>query len=289
MLILHISLAIVAMAKKHILYIQFNTGEVGRLEQSSLRRTAGDIAQFSFISAQLIGKVKIDLMHDCDQVIIGPAPLDFPEGLELNIAQFVDQLITTNYPTLGIGFGHLVLAEKFGFQIMRSQEYAEIDSVVEYQVRNPQAEISPTFGIDLAEDKTDLVFHAYTNHYDSIVDGDRSQILITSSKSPYAAIAYSQKIFGVEFIPFVDQQVFPWWIRPYPDFWRNLKGFWQFKRARNNRVLNRAIDWFTHKYLLTKEESDSEHSYQQHLKTQMQDFDKAISVLRNFITKINKV
>lgn len=277
------------MAKKHILYIQFNTGEVGRLEQRCLNNAAGDIANFSFISAGLVGKVKIDPMHDCDQIIIGPAPFDYPEGLSEEVAQFVDKLIGSNYPTLGIGFGHLILADRFGFQIMRSQEYAEINSVVEYQVRNPQAEISPTFGIDLAENKTDLVFNAYTNHYDSIVDGNRSQILINSERSPYAAIAYTRKIYGIEFIPFLDETTFIWWIRPYPDFWKNLKGFWAFRLARDNRILNRFITWFTRKYLMSKEEADLDIDFRAKAKQQSQSLSKSVNVLRNFIGKINKI
>jgi hypothetical protein len=276
------------MSKKRILYLQFYSGELGKLEQRSCKRVAGDLADFHFVHFSELPQIQLNLMHDFDQVILGPAPFDFPDQVPTEVNSLVSEIIRLNYPTLGIGFGHLLLASQFGYDIKRDPDLAQVDEIIEYKARNTQSEIMPQFEIDMSDKNGVQKFFAYANLPEVVVNGDITKVLIRSYKNSFAAMNYTSRIFSIEFIPFLDELTYKWWKRPYPDFWKNLKGFWQFKRIRENTFFSRFINWFTFKYLYTANEREIELQYQAKLIAEWRDLIEPQQILRNFINKISK-
>lgn len=261
---------VLAMARKRVLYIQFYQGELAKIERRALLRVASDIAHFTFVSAQEIKNSRFDLSHDFDNLILGPAPLKFPEECSeilFELAKFAHEI---NFPTLGIGFGHLILAKEFKLELKNADL---VNTVQEYSVRNSQSSISPVA----------KSFWAYINMTQVVASGSIGQVVFDSNNSDFAAIEFNEKMFGIEFIPYLDEVTFRWWIRPYPDFWLNLTGFWGFKWARENKYLSKVVDQITQK-LFTAEEWKNELQLRENVTSLERDFSTARSILRKFIS-----
>lgn len=253
------------MATKKILYIQFYQGELGRIEQRAVRRTVGDIANLTFINPETLNEKRFDLAHDFDGLIIGPAPIESKLTILSELIKFARQI---DFPTLGIGYGHLLLAQEFGLQL---KTHEQINITKRYFVRNSQAAISPS----------DESFFAYVNMAESVV-AENNQTLFASEEGECAGVEYSEKIFGVEFLPFLDNVTSYWWLRPYPDFWLNLTGFWYYTWAREQRLFSKIFDYITRK-LFTDEEWQHELQLRAEVAAKQRDFAVVRSILRRFI------
>lgn len=275
---------------KQILYIQFYEGELARLEKRCLQRIAGDIASFKFMPAKTVNFVDLDLAHSFDRVILGAGPGDYPKDLPDNIKLLTEKLFELNFPTLGIDFGHLVLAGQKGLEIAITEDTAEINQVVSYQIRDLSSEIMPKPGQELAGEAALAAnsFWAYTNHIETVINCPPEMVAARSSKSPAAVISYSRKIFGVEFIPYLDPIMLRWWLNPHPDLWLNILGFWQFKWAQGSPLFERITDWLRYRFLLKPGERVAWDKFMSEFNRMPKQLSESNRILRNFILKIHR-
>src|SRR5690606_19370091 len=147
----------------NIAYIQFQTGLLAKIERESLLKASGDLAKFTFVGNDRSIEELNTKLDDYDQIIIGTAPFDYPEGQSIALKNLVDLIYKRNFPCLGIDFGHLVLADKFGFKIERKEEFVELNKIVEVSIKNTHTDISPTIKLDLSETEERPKFYAYVN------------------------------------------------------------------------------------------------------------------------------
>lgn len=274
------------MTKKKALAIQFHTGEVAKVETLAIRSTIGDISQVDFVDQERLYDKSIDL-NNYDHLIICTASKDFPEDLSKDLKQFIETPIRMSIPIFGIGFGSLILGDIYGYKIERKPRFVEINQIVRINVRNNQSDLTPFIANNISENEPSE-FYAFTNHTDTITDGNKSRIIFSSEKCPYAGIEFDKNVYGTQFYPFLNFSNYKKWMNTYPDFWLNITGFHTSSIIQKSKLLRNTL--FRYKYMYETDEYtiQKEQEIDKKLSESWNDLTKSSTILRNFINKSKK-
>ena len=196
-----------------ILVIQFRNDEAGiEAEKSALRRSIGNVSSLTFKNAlrdEMEWGTPETALTNFDAVILpGSAELYFDGGhhdehegrvIASKIAEaakpFVQYLIQNDIPTLGICFGHQLLAYASGAPVRYSRQEGKTGTM--------------RIGIDAAGENDPLLaglpknFFGQYVHKDAVADlpGNATVLASNRDRCRYAALRYAPHVYSVQFHP----------------------------------------------------------------------------------------
>ncbi|MBV9159142.1 MAG: type 1 glutamine amidotransferase [Candidatus Kaiserbacteria bacterium] len=201
---------------KRILVVQSRVTETRiERERENYRRTIGDRAEVSFLSAldeQLAWNAPADFLKGNDGVIFGgSSDFDFHGGRrEDDPARIISMVILSrtrdlisyalenDVPVLGVCFGHQIIGQMHNGMVSNDREQSKLGS---YEVALTEAGKSDPLFADLPER-----FFAQYAHKDSVTNmPDGATLLATGSACRFSALKYGKKVYTVQFHPEVKQ------------------------------------------------------------------------------------
>lgn len=236
-----------------ILLIQFRTDQSGWHEIKSVYEATGlTHDKFTIVNAsnESVTTSDIsDLAQRSDLVLLGGVG---ESGYEANtkkakevfakskgkIANVIPQLAEENIPTLGLCFGHQLIADSLGGVAETADRHAET-GVAEIQLTEDGKQ-------DQLLSVMDNSFSAIVGHKVSVTElPDNCTLLARSQNCPIQSFRHKDNMYGFQFHPELDKQALKERLEMYPEYKNN-----KVTSAENNqtiiteRILKRAIDLF---------------------------------------------
>lgn len=232
---------------KKILYIQYVTGRIERLEHRTFDRLFGDIAEFKIIHPQRGGfdlrdiDTRNEIMAGIDGVIFGQYLKDYPgDYLEMEdqtgILTFVNWLLENDFPILGICSGHqLIAGELRGVVVRRPAEQQEQVGIYRISLTE-EGKRSPLYqGVP-------ATFWTFANHQDTLPQQPAgTQLLASSDRHQFQSLKYSEHIYTCQFHPDVDYEAYLDLVNPYPEWWKQIRDWPIVQPLRSMGWLKRVV------------------------------------------------
>lgn len=282
------------MPKKKILYIQYVTGRIEKLEHDTFERLFGDIAEFKIIHPEKGNfdlrdiQTRNEIIRDIDGIIFGQYLKDYPaDYLEMEqrtgILTFVNWIIRKDLPILGICSGHqLIAGELKGVVVRRPKEQAEKVGIYKIYL-TPEAKSTPIYhGIP---DE----FWTFANHQDTIpVQPEGTVLLATSDRHQFQSLKYSENIYTAQFHPDIDYRAYLDLVDPYPEFWKKLRNNPIVQPFRRVNWLKRFLGKISKRLLIVsnKRMVTSENSENQKAKNDHKNLIYPVLITRNWIQNV---
>ena len=187
----------------------FKKLKIGILEAGLLNQKVADrFEPYPLMFASFLGKAKRDLsfqafsvvqaempasIHDCDGWLITGSRHGVYENLEwmLRLQAFICELAAERVPLVGICFGHQIIAQALGGEVVKSDKGWGV-GLQYYHIDRRQSwmrEVVPQIGI-------------YTFHQDQVVRCPASaSVFLSSAFCPYAGLNYGASIISVQAHP----------------------------------------------------------------------------------------
>ncbi len=199
-------------ARKQILVLQSRLSPEWQVaEQKNLRVAAGDLAELSFVSTFDVEQgweTPAALVREYDAIIIcGSSDLFLHGGMEetdtcrvdahdvlARVRTLVEYLIERQVPTLGICFGHHLMAEVFGGQV--THDHAQKKAGTHYVRLTEEGTRDPIFaGFSPG-------FEAQYAHRDSVTRPPMGAVVLAEGEAcHFAALRYGSACYSVQFHP----------------------------------------------------------------------------------------
>lgn len=235
-----------------ILLVQFRTDQSGWHEVKCVYE-AGTLPFHNYSIVNAINeKVSpadiLDLAENASMVILGGAG---EGGYEANTEEQKDHLNTardkmgavipalanSSIPTLGMCFGHQLMADIFGGEVVVDKEYAETGI----------AEICLTEAgqNDPLLENLDECFPAVVGHKASVIElPDDAVHLAQSEACEYQAFVYGKNMYGFQFHPELDADALADRLRMYPEYAENKLDKYENVDINADQITKRAIELF---------------------------------------------
>jgi GMP synthase (glutamine-hydrolysing) len=218
---------------KPLLMVQFRTDERGRtLEQEAIREKctggAGPTPALIFLNAfdaenepvfadpeALLSRVRgVILGGSAEFYFGGNGSLEQDEAHRAMLERlrpFISALFTHDVPTLGICFGHQLLATLLGETVARDPDQAEAGSFAVHMTADGKRD--PLF-LGMPEE-----WGAFFMHRDSALGVPQESVLLASgTRSSVGAFRYKTRVYGVQFHPELDRQDHEERVRLHPEY-----------------------------------------------------------------------
>jgi GMP synthase (glutamine-hydrolysing) len=115
----------------------------------------------------------------------------------LETEAWLRDVVASGTPTLGICFGHQLLAQALGGQVRRNPEGREIGTI-----RIERLADDPIF------DDVPLAFDANATHVETVVElPPGAVVLARSSKDRHQTLRFAPKVYGTQFHPEIDGEI----------------------------------------------------------------------------------
>lgn len=150
-------------------------------------------------------EVHLPAPADLSGVVVSGSPAHLSERAPwmLNGLTYLRALVTEQTPTLGICFGHQMLAEALGGQVGRNPRGREIGTV-DLQLHCA----SPLFDSAATEVGAEAALTANASHLDSVLSlPGGARVLASSTLEPHAVLQFATRAYGVQFHPEFDGQI----------------------------------------------------------------------------------
>ncbi len=227
-----------------ILVLQFRTDQSGPHEikclYSKINLQYNKILFVNALSELFTIEFFYSIIKHIDAVIIAglgeggfeKPPKNFDKLLEL-MEKVTKKLFQLNKPTLGICFGHQLIAYFNGAKIKQDKNQAET-GITKIQIISKQSD--------------DLIFNGLTNSFLS-VEGHKSSIvkipnnainLATSKKHEFQLLKYSDKIYTTQFHPELNYKDLIERLKLYPEYKKNSLDT-NYKKVTSEKILYNFI------------------------------------------------
>ncbi len=193
--------------KKKILVLQFRTGKSLAHERKCLLKNGYfKKDNFKFVNILNPKKIKIKNINSYTGVILGGSGeiniSNWDKKIQskiIKIKPILKKIIREDFPTLGICFGHQLIADLMGGKVVRHKDKAETGV---YKICiNKEGLRSPLFK------NFPKTFFAVNGHNDSVVKIPKNAKLLASSKRcKIHALRIRQNIYTVQFHPELDEK-----------------------------------------------------------------------------------
>jgi GMP synthase (glutamine-hydrolysing) len=204
---------------KKILVLQFRTDKSLAHEREVLMRITGlKSTSFKFINlldkkASLPGSLnnfRAMILGGSGEFNISNWPADV-ENSVMRIKPLVEEAIKKDFPTLGICFGHQLIAEATGGKVIADPAQAESGTIEIIQNKaGPSSEIFKNMPSK---------FYVVAGHKDSVIKKPKNaKTLAYSTKGKYQAFQYKNNIFTVQFHPELNKAGLLWRLSFYPSY-----------------------------------------------------------------------
>lgn len=214
-----------------ILILQFRTDQSGWHEIKCLYEGLGvsyENLTFVNVSSEAESQSSIlDAVSRADKVIIGglaesgfeatePEQRNHIQSLIDKVSPSIKFLLSNNTPTLGICFGHQLIAHILGAKITTDKKYAESDTV-EIQLTD--------------EGKVDPIFKGLENNKVFAIEGHKSSVLelpdgavhlAKTDKCPINCFRYGKNTYGLQFHAELSRQDYLDRVALYPAYLENI-------------------------------------------------------------------
>lgn len=207
--------------KKKILVLQFRTDQSLKHEQqcfTSVAKLSRNTIDFLNVFAETpLNSLKNKLKNYAFVIVSGSGQFDLtnlPKKQATRIKKvkpFIKHLIETDFPTLGICFGHQLICNVMGAKIKKDKNQAESGTVKVYLTKGGRkSQLFKNFPNS---------FYAIEGHKDSVSTKPKKGVLLANTRrNKYHSFRFGKNVFTTQFHPELNKDAVGYRFTLYPEY-----------------------------------------------------------------------
>jgi GMP synthase-like glutamine amidotransferase len=209
-----------------ILVLQFRTDQSGWHEvkciYDSVEKGYNDFLFMNIMSPFVTTEMILDKLSQAKAVILGglgeggyedeePHKVEARQTMLQKITPIIETIRDRNIPTLGMCFGHQVIADILGGEVVSEPSMAE--SGIAEIILTEEGKNDPLLA-SMPE-----IFHGIVSHKSSVVELPKGAVLLAySKKCPIQGFRYQSHIYGLQLHPELDLNDYHFRMQLYPEY-----------------------------------------------------------------------